>query len=175
MPQQHRFRVRRSQVGLDFDRRIENVQRCCARRTHQRSGQKMLSLPSKKLSGVLLAAAVGAGLAGASAATLGGITSQGLGADDQVVSTCDSDGMTSAYTTAYSATAQTYQVTVVTFSGVNAACNGKSVSLTLRNGTTSLGTTTAASITVAASSFSITLSSPIAATSINGLSLLITG
>lgn len=148
---------------------------CCA--THHDNPKRdirMKYLPNSKLAVILLAGTLGAGLTGASATTLGGLTSQGVGADDQVVSACDSDGMTSAYTTAYSASAQTYQVTAVTFSGVAAACSAKTASLSLRNGTTNLGTTSG-TITVATSSFSMTLASPVTASSVTGLSLVITG
>ena len=115
------------------------------------------------------------GVVGASAASLGGLTGSGLGSDDQIVAACDGDGITTTYTTAYNATAQTYQVTGVNFGAVNAACNGKAASLTLRNGASALGTTTVASITVAVSAFSITLVAPVAASAVNGLSLVISG
>jgi len=88
---------------------------------------------------------------------------------------CDADGITVGYTNTYSATAQTYQVTAVNFTAVNAACNGKAASVTLRNGTTNLGTTNVASITVATSAFSVTLGAPVAATSVNGISVIISG
>ena len=128
-----------------------------------------------RIAAAVLGGVMGAGLIGASAATLGGLTGGTLGSDDQIVAACDTDGITTAYTTAYSATAQTYQVTAVNFTSVNAACNGKAASLSLRNGTTNLGTTTAASITVTAGAFSITLGSPVTASSVNGLSLVIAG
>jgi hypothetical protein len=118
---------------------------------------------------------VGAGLFGASAATLGGLTGGGLGADDQIVASCDIDGITTAYTTSYNAAAQTYQVTAVNFGTVNAACNGKAASVSLRNGTTNLGTTNVGSITVTSAAFSITLTAPVTASSVNGLSLVISG
>jgi len=116
-----------------------------------------------------------AGVVGASAATLGGLTSTGVGSDNSVVAACDTDGIAIAYTTAYSATAQAYQVSAVNFSGVNAACNAKAASVSLRNGTTGLATANVASITVTAGAFSITLTSPVAAASVNGVSLLISG
>jgi hypothetical protein len=118
---------------------------------------------------------LGAGLFGASAATLGGLTGGGLGADDRVVAGCDTDGITSGYTTAYNATAQTYQVTAVNFTLVNAACTGKAASVSLRNSTTNLGTTNVASITVTTNAFSITLAAPVTASSVNGMSLVISG
>ncbi len=131
-----------------------------------------------KKSRVLMAVLGGllaAGLIGASAATLGGLTGGGLGADDQIVASCDTDGITTSYTTAYNATAQTYQVTAVNFSGVNAACNAKAASVSLRTGTTNLGTTNVASITVTGSAFAITLGAPVNASAVNGLSLVISG
>ena len=128
-----------------------------------------------KIVSALVGSALVAGVVGASAASLGGLTSGGVGADDQIVAACDTDGITVAYTNTYSATAQTYQVTAVNFSAVNAACNGKAASVSLRNGTTNLGTTNAASITVATGAFSITLGTPVSAGSVNGVSLVISG
>ena len=133
-----------------------------------------MRLPKTPLIAVLVGVAM-AGVAGASAATLGGLSSTGLGSDNSVVAACDTDGISIAYTTAYNATAQEYQVSAVNFTGVNAACNAKAASVSMRNGTTNLGTTNAASITVTASAFSITLASPVAAASVNGVSLIISG
>ncbi|HSB85767.1 MAG TPA: hypothetical protein VLD86_05630 [Ilumatobacteraceae bacterium] len=132
-------------------------------------------MKQKKVIVAVLGGVLSMGVVGASAATLGGLTGGGLGADDQIVAACDADGITVGYTTAYGAAAQTYQVTGVNFTGVNAACNGKTASVSLRNGATNLGTTSVASITVAASAFSITLGSPVTASSVNGLSLIISG
>ena len=127
----------------------------------------------KKVIVALLGGVLSAGLVGASAATLGGLTGGGLGADDQIVAACDTDGIAVGYTTAYSATAQTYQVTAVNFTGVAPACTAKAASLSLRNGVTNLGTTNVASITVATTAFSITLGAPVTASAVNGLSLII--
>ena len=129
----------------------------------------------KKVFVAVMGGVLSMGLVGASAATLGTLSGAGLGADDQVVAGCDTDGITVGYTTAYSAAAQTYQVTAVNFTGVNAACNAKAASVSLRNGTTNLGTTNVASITVAASAFTVTLGSAVTASSVNGLSLVISG
>ena len=137
--------------------------------------EEMRLITNKKLMIAVLGGLLTAGLVGASAATLGGLSSGGLGAEDQVVAACDADGITVGYTNTYSATAQTYQVTAVNFTGVNAACNGKAASVSLRNGTTNLGTTNVASITVATSAFSVTLGAPVAATAVNGISVVISG
>jgi hypothetical protein len=47
--------------------------------------------------------------------------------------------------------------------------------VTLRNGTTSLGTTNVASITVTTNAFSITLAAPVTASQVTGISLVISG
>ena len=59
------------------------------------------------------------------AAGLGGITSSSLGADDVAVASCDSDGVSSGYTTAWDATDERYEVTAVTVSGVSNTCDGQ--------------------------------------------------
>lgn len=123
----------------------------------------------------ILGGVLSMGVVGASAATLGGLTGSGIGADDQIVASCDTDGITVGYTTAYSAAAQVYQVTAVNFTAVNAACSAKAASVSLRNGATNLGTTNVASITVTAAAFSVTLASPVTASAVNGLSLVISG
>jgi hypothetical protein len=66
-----------------------------------------------------------------SAATLGGITSDDLGADTSVVASCDSDGVTVDYTTAYDATDGVYEVTGVELGGIAADCQGQDVNVTL--------------------------------------------
>jgi hypothetical protein len=135
----------------------------------------MFNLRKHKVVVAVLGGVLSMGLVGASAATLGGLTGSGVGSDDQIVAACDTDGITVGYTTAYSATAQLYQVTAVNFTAVNAACTGKAASVSLRNGTTNLGTTNVASITVTATAFSVTLASPVTASAVNGLSLIISG
>src|SRR4051794_11155144 len=150
--------------------------RCVANQTLlMAKADEMRLFTSRKLMIAVLGGVLTAGLVGASAATLGGLTSGGLGADDQVVAACDTDGITVGYTKTHSAAAQTYQVTAVNFTGVIAACNGKAASVSLRNTTTNLGTTNVASITVATGAFSVTLGAPVLASSVNGISLVISG
>ena len=123
----------------------------------------------------VLASVSVAGVVGASAATLGGLGSSSLGPDSSVVAACDTDGIAIAYTTAYSATAQEYQVSAVNFSGVDDDCNAKAASVSLRDGTTGLATANSASITVTANAFTLTLSSPVSANAVDGVSLIISG
>ena len=129
----------------------------------------------KRIALALLAGVSIAGVAGASAATLGGLTAGSLGSDDSVVAACDTGGITVGYTTSYNATVQKYQVTAVNFTAVDAACNAKAASVSLRQGATLLTTKTVPSITVATNAFSITLSTPVEAGLVDGVSVVISG
>lgn len=80
------------------------------------------------LLGGLLAFALIAG----AAASLGGITSGDLGADAALVASCDTDGVTTSYTSAYSASGTAgYKVGNVTVGGISDACDGQSMTVTL--------------------------------------------
>lgn len=71
-------------------------------------------------------------IAFASAATIGGVTDAGVGSGNTVVASCDTDGVSTAYGTAYSSAAPAgYNVTTVSVTGINAACNGKAISVTV--------------------------------------------
>jgi hypothetical protein len=136
--------------------------------------------PRRRRRGVLFALLIGLaafGLVGAAAASLGGLGGQKLGADDTVVASCDTDGVTLAYTTAYDATAGTYKVTGVTISGINTACNTETMAVTLRDSTgASIGTGSAV-VNVSAAPFAqtVTIAPTAAAKSVVGASVVISG
>ena len=90
-------------------------------------------------------------IAGA-AASLGGITSGDLGADDAVVASCDTNGVTTSYTSVYSATGTAgYKVDDVTVGGISDNCDGQSMTVTLTGASNAeLGTITQAVPTAAA-------------------------
>ena len=67
----------------------------------------------------------------AMAANLGGITSENLGADSSVVASCDTDGVTTAFTVAYDSVDARNEVTAVSVGGVDAACAGQALTVTL--------------------------------------------
>ena len=67
----------------------------------------------------------------ASAASLGGITSGNVSADNTSVTSCDTDGVTTAYTTSWDGTDDRYEVTSVTVSGIANTCDGRTLSLSL--------------------------------------------
>lgn len=114
-----------------------------------------------------------AGTVGAAAASLGGLSSSSLGSDDAIVASCDSDGIVVAYTTAWDATDQRYEVSAVSFSSVAAACNGLAYSATLSNGSTALATASG-TVSLTSGAFSAAVSG-VAATAVVGTSLVISG
>ena len=129
----------------------------------------------RKIYAISVAVAV-FGTAFAMAASLGGITSDNLGADSAAVATCDSNGVSTAYTTAYDATDGRYEVTAVTVSGIDNACDGKSIAVTL---TTSAGASVGSgSATVptdaGATSVTVTLTSAASAEDSANVHVLIT-
>ena len=93
----------------------------------------------RKILAFIAALAVFASVLGM-AASLGGVSSASLGADSTVVASCDSDGVSTSYTTSYDGTAGEYVVTAVTVAGISNTCDGSSIGVTLTNGSgTSLG------------------------------------
>lgn len=69
------------------------------------------------------------------AASLGGITSDKVGADNTTVASCDTDGVSTSYATAWDATDKRYEVTSVTVSGVNDACDGQTLNVSMTDST----------------------------------------
>ncbi len=67
----------------------------------------------------------------ASAASLGGITSGNVSADNTSVTSCDTDGVTTAYASSWDATDERYEVTSVTVSGISDNCDGRTISVSL--------------------------------------------
>jgi uncharacterized membrane-anchored protein len=108
----------------------------------------------------LLAAATVFSAAFAMAASLGGITSNKLGADDAAVASCDTDGVTTAYTSSWDTTDKRYEVSSVTVSNVSDTCDGQTLQVTVADSSNvQLGEGTLAIPTSAATSHTVTLSS----------------
>ncbi|HEY3486224.1 MAG TPA: hypothetical protein VGK49_12620 [Ilumatobacteraceae bacterium] len=83
----------------------------------------------RKKSVAVLAGLALAGIVGASAASLGGVRSESLGADVGVVGSCDTDGVDVDFDTAVAGNVVT--VSGLNMSDINAACNGQDVQVTL--------------------------------------------
>lgn len=123
--------------------------------------------------GLAVLAGVGvAGLVGAAAASLD-LTSSSLGADAQVVASCDTDGIDVNWVTGYNATAQRFDLEDVELTGVAAACDGLDLEIVITDaadasiatfsGSAASGTTTAA------------LSTPVDAEAVEGIAVVISG
>ena len=100
----------------------------------------------RKSLAVLLGISI-AGIVGASAASLN-LTSSNVGATVQVVSSCHNDPtpITVRYTTAYSAANQRYEVSAVQLQGVDTDCAGQTISVTLSDGASALGSGTTVAV-----------------------------
>jgi hypothetical protein len=108
------------------------------------------------------------------AATLAGLTSKNFGGNDIAVTSCDTDGVGVNYTTGYSATSGVYEVTLVNITGVNSACNLKTISVTVRGAAgVSVGSGSATADSSGAKS--VTTSSGASAASVTGIAVVITG
>ena len=120
----------------------------------------------------LAAAAVVSGVVVAAAASLGGITSDDLGADSSVVASCDTDGVSTSYTVVYDATDGRYEVTDVVVSGIAVACTGDTLDLTLTDvGHVSIGN---GSLTIAGTSETVDVTPDPDAEAVVGVHIVIT-
>lgn len=108
------------------------------------------------------------------AASLGGITSGGVGADNTAVASCDTNGVTTSYTTAWDATDKRYEITATTVSGVSDACDGETLSVSLTDSTgAQIGAGSLAIPASAATSFTVTMSPAPSAKLTEGVHVLI--
>ena len=107
----------------------------------------------------------------ASAASLGGITSGQVGADDAAVLSCDTDGVTTAYTTSWDGTDDRYEISTVTVSGIAVGCATKTLSVSLTDGTNQIGS---GSGTVVGTSLAVTMSPAASAEATTGVHVAIT-
>ena len=133
----------------------------------------------RKKSVAILAGLAIAGTVGASAASLGGIGGDDLGADAAAVESCDTDGVVLDYSYQYDATAAEYLVSSVDVTAVNAACAGQdyALNLTLEDdaGDISEVETTGASLALTDNAFTVTLASPVSAEQVVNAALVISG
>lgn len=111
----------------------------------------------------------------AMAASLGGITSDSVGADSAVVASCDTNGVTAAYVAAWDATDERYEITTVTVGGVADTCDGRTLSVNLTDPTgAQIGSGTLVIPTSVATSFAVTMSPAPSAELTEGVNILIT-
>ena len=111
----------------------------------------------------------------AMAASLGGITSDKVGADSTVVASCDTNGVTTSYGTAWDATDKRYEITSVTVGGVADTCDGATLSVSLTDASgAQIGSGTLSIPTDVTTSFAVTMSTAPSAKLTEGVNVLIT-
>ena len=103
------------------------------------------------------------------------LTSDSLGAGTVVVASCQAGALNATYTSTYSAAAPGYTVGTVTVTGLAATCYSKAYKITLSGAANaSLGEATGAT-PASGTSFAATFSPALAATSVTGISVVISG
>jgi hypothetical protein len=122
----------------------------------------------------LSAGAATFGIVGASAASLGLLGSDGVGASDAVVASCDPDGASLDYTTSFNTLTGTFDVNGVAVSGLDASCDGKSISVVLKTSETGPATGVTFAGTVAGGGASLSGLS-MTAQDVRGVSVIVTG
>jgi hypothetical protein len=96
-----------------------------------------------------------------------------LSAGNASVASCETASTTGTYTVAYDSTTGGYKVATVNVTGIDAACNTKSISVTLTGtGNTNLNTITGV---IAGTSIALTPGITVPAASVTGVSVAING
>lgn len=132
----------------------------------------MMKLRRKMLA--VLAGLLVFGLVSAAAATLGGLTVQSLGAESEVVASCDNDGITVDW--GITLQGVEYVVDSVELSDVAAACDGLNVEVTIFDGDSPNNVlATVAGVADDSGSLSLALGSPQPASEIHHIAVLIAG
>lgn len=146
---------------------------CRLHRGHQLRHGKARRMRKRVLISILAGLIVFAGVL-AMAASLGGITSTTVGADNTVVASCDTNGVTTSYATGWDATDERYEITSVTVGGVNDACDGQTLSVSLTDSTgAQIGSGSLSIPTSVATSHTVTMSPAPSAKLTEGVHVLI--
>lgn len=82
----------------------------------------------------LVVAVLAFSLVAASAASLGGISRAGVGADVDVVASCDTDGVDVSYLMRWASGRGEYELRRVIINGIADACLGQQISMTISQG-----------------------------------------
>ena len=128
----------------------------------------------KRVAVATLAAVMTFGAAYGLAASLN-LTTESLGAANTTVAACQAGAMTATYTSSYSASAPGYTVGTVTVTGLAATCYSKGYKITLSGAANaSLGEATGTTPS-SGTSFSATFSPVVAAASVAGISVVVSG
>ena len=122
-----------------------------------------MKLASNKVALAVGAGVIATGAVAASAASLGSISSAGIGTSTAAVSGCQSGSLTVAWDApTYSATGPKYTVSGLTLGGIAAACQNKPMKLTVaQSDGTALAAATNSTTTAASATTAVTLASAV--------------
>lgn len=116
------------------------------------------------------------GIVGASAASLGGLSSPGVGSADDAIESCDTNGATLSYTRTFNGLTGKFDVNGVTVGGLASACNGRAISVVLKNSETGAATATATfDGTVSAPGETSLTGDSMTAEDVRGVAVIVTG
>ena len=113
-----------------------------------------------------VAAVVTAGVVGAAASSLGGLSGPGVGADVAAVGSCSQTGISSDFVLVAST------VTAITLTGFPASCLGETVHVTVGGAT---GVNAEASAALSGSTALLALPYPVAVSDVDSVSVVVTG
>jgi hypothetical protein len=103
------------------------------------------------------------------------IVSDDLGAGDDDVAACDTDGVSTTYTVAYDATANTFEVTEVVVDGIDATnCTGQDITLALTDGA-GAELVTAGPTAISGATVTVPVTASVLAEEVEGVHIAITG
>lgn len=131
----------------------------------------------------LIALALSVGAVGAIGATLSSAASLNLsggnlGAGSTLIASCDTDGVTVSYTNSYNTLTGRYRTSAATVKGINNACNGKRLQITVKQSTGAslgAGAIDVLSLPVGTTSATVTYSPMIDSPLISGAAIVIAG
>ena len=106
------------------------------------------------------------------AASLGGVTTGTVGDSATVVASCDTDGVTTSFSTpAWDSVSKHYGMSAMDVTGIDASCNSDPIKVTLTDSSgASLGEGTA---TVASGQASVSFASPVYTQDVEGVEVVI--
>ncbi len=132
--------------------------------------------------GIVIAVGLGLlamGIVGASAASLGGLAPQQIGADSSVIQSCDDDGITVQWGgMAVQSGHTTFSYNQVLLSGVSGACDGADYSVTITNSVPTVLNTSTGTLSVSGGNATITLTgsgSPVSVSESAHIAILLVG
>ena len=108
------------------------------------------------------------------AASLSSVTTAKVGAATSALASCDTDGVSTSYTSAWDTTDKRYEITAVTVSAISDTCDGQTAYVSVNDSTNvSLSTGSTAIPTAVGTSVTVTLGVAVSAEAASNVHVLI--